>query len=183
MFKKTTNLGGRRTESADDVFRELPLVLEDLRKDAAIPGVTILEIQPLLQIVSATSYARWATGWQHALHKANVPTPRLRWPEALPHTDVAVLALALPVGRVGRASGKYPTPLAEPLLAHAALPTEVPPATFALGVLLRWLQGRGSNEAARLAPPVVETLSNGRLLERTVQTYGQQWDLPAPDGV
>lgn len=183
MFRKSSNIGGRREENADATLRELPRVLAELRRDAGRPGVIALDIQPLLQIVSATSYGRWAKEWQTALRKNGVRTPRLFWPDALPHDQVAVLLLALPAGRVGRGVGKHPKPIAEPLLAHAAPPAEVPTANLALAVLLRWLQGRGDGEAARLAPPVIETLSNGRLLSREVHDYGQQWGLPVADGV
>ncbi len=52
-----------------------------------------------------------------------------------------------------------------------------------LALLARWVGNAGPGMAARLGPPVVETVQRGQVVDRRVADFGLSWPLPAPDGL
>jgi hypothetical protein len=52
-----------------------------------------------------------------------------------------------------------------------------------LALVTGWVSNPGNGHSAHLAPPVVELIQRGNVVERRMMDFGQQWALPAPDGV
>jgi hypothetical protein len=162
--------------------RRLPAVIHDLQQQAAEAG-TALQLQPVVQFCGAVRYPSWARGWQSAWQRAGVRDAKVAWPDAIPVDHTAALLIPVLPGRVGLAIGKHPIPQVIPLLAHAHLPADVDAADFALNLVLQWIDTRPPGQPIELAPPVLEYATTGRVDRRQLETYGQRWPLPAPDGI
>lgn len=175
--------GGAGGQNARRDRARLPQVLHDLHQQASRDEAQALQLQPVVQFCGATRYPSWARGWQTAWARAGVRDPKIVWPDALPLDHTAALLVPVPPGRVGLAIGRHPVPQVIPLLAHAFLPGDVDAADFALNLLLHWLDTRPAGASVVLGPPVLEYASSGRVDRRQLETYGQNWPLPAPDGV
>ncbi|MCK9250812.1 MAG: hypothetical protein M0P31_17775 [Solirubrobacteraceae bacterium] len=160
-------------------------MLRELEQEAAAPGVRVVELQPIVQLSTARHYGRWSRGVQASWKRAGyvADEAEIQWPSSIPPGHLAGLLVVVPAGRVGIALGRHPVPEFAPRLAFAQLPESVSGADFALHLLLMWLSERGVEQTARLAPPVVERIDQGRVAHREVQTYGTAWPLPPADGV
>jgi len=180
--RNTPIVGGWSRQDKHADHAALAPALRELREDT-VRMATSPELQLVVQFCDQGAYPAWATGWRAAWTKAGVQTPTLLWPRGLPTGQVAALLLPLPAGRVGPAVGRHPSPVFEPLLVHALLPDDVGARDFGLNLILRWLESRADGQGARLAPPVLELTQGGRVTRRALETYGLEWDLPAPDGL
>jgi hypothetical protein len=52
-----------------------------------------------------------------------------------------------------------------------------------LELLLTWTQNPAEGHTARLAPPVIEIIVQGKVSERWAETFGLAWPLPPADGI
>jgi hypothetical protein len=91
----------------------------------------------------------------------------------------------LAAGRVGVAAGRQPRLGASPIFSHGkpALAGGAPYDDLVLGLVARWVANPGEGTTARLAPPIIEVVQRGRVVERRVADFDQSWPLPVPDGV
>jgi hypothetical protein len=93
---------------------------------------------------------------------------------------VGVLALPLPAGRVGPAIGRFPRPVLDPLFTTGG-GEGLGYDDAVLSALAGWLAQPGLK--ARLAPPPVEVLQQGRVISRRLFPAQGTWALPSPDGL
>jgi hypothetical protein len=104
------------------------------------------------------------------------------WPRALTPEHVAVLLLPLPAGRVGSAA-RAARPIADPVFTSGVPVAGAPRTDPVLEALLTWTQNPAAGQTARLAPPVIEVIVHGKVLERWAETFGVDWPLPLADGI
>lgn len=169
----------------DDDRDALALVLRQLRSDVDRSTGRPQDLQPVIQFCGDREYPTWAKRWQTAWQRVGYGTEQtgVIWPDAIPATNIALLLVPVAPGRVGIAIGRTPLPLARPLLMHARLPDHVKPRDLALNLILRWAGRRPDGHLMRLGPPVLEYTQGGRVTRRELETYGETWSLPTPDGV
>jgi hypothetical protein len=136
------------------------------------------ELQLVIQICGPSRYAEWRRGREAAWRRGGGYSTA-RWPAYLDPGGWGVLLLPVPAGRVGAALGKPPRNTVSPLFTSVPGEGAGTAADAALVVLASWVCNPGPGETARLAPPVIEHVGH----QRTIETYGLDWPLPAPDGV
>jgi hypothetical protein len=150
------------------------------------PGIEIVEVQLVVQLCGGAGYVAWRDGVERLWRRQNMATGRkwstTAWPRTLSVEHVAVLLLPLPAGRVG-AAARSTRPIADPVFS-AGIPVGGAPRTDpALELLLTWTQNPADGHTARLAPPVIEIVVQGKVHERWAETFDVDWPLPLADGI
>lgn len=151
-----------------------------LSRLAAAPDT--LEVQLLVQVVTAGGYDDWRAAREKAWRKQGGQWSTASWPAAIDAEEIAGLLLPVSAGRVGPALGKHPRAVAEPLFSKGEAPEGVGPRDLVLALVADWL-GHVAQPGWRIAPPVVETYAYGQLQDRVVAPIDAAWHLPTPDGV
>jgi hypothetical protein len=157
--------------------------LRRLADAAQRPGVTVHDIQLLVQVCAPPSWPQWRAEREQAFRRKGQPYSALGWPEELKHGQYAAALLPVSAGRVGLAVAKHPSLVASPYVAIGA-PADGQLDDLPLGVVARWVSNPAEGQSARLAPPVIEVIQRGRVIERRVETFGTDaWSLPVADDV
>lgn len=156
--------------------------IEDRLVDLETTDAPSVEIQPLIQVCAAGSYISWRNNWEKAWRKKQVPWSTASWPPRLSEGELAALLVPVSAGRVGTALGKYPRPIAEPVLIVGRVADDRQPQDIALAVVAQWLT-HTAQEGYLSAPPVTESIVRDRVDARAIVDFGVKWSLPAPDGL
>ena len=162
---------------------ELAGGLAELARRADQEAMQVLDVQLLAQVCAAPSYPEWKAGREAAWRKHGAALTTASWPSRLQDGELAVLLLPISAGRVGLAVGKHPRAIATPLFSAGRPRDDRRYEDLLLGLVTNWVTNPGLGTTARLAPPVVEVVQRGRVVEREVADLGQRWPLPAPDGL
>lgn len=149
----------------------------ELAKD----GGTLLEVQPLIRVTGSASYERFQSEVETAWRRQGGAFSTRGWPATIDEGEFAAVLLPLAAGRVGPAVGKQPRAIMVPQFSRGRPIAHGRYDDIALGLLATWL-GSVSGEV-RVAPPVVELIQGGHVVERRVLDFGLEWHLPRPDGV
>jgi hypothetical protein len=162
---------------------ELQRALERLQQLEDDPSVEVIDVQPVAQLCGGAGYPAWRDGVERAWRRQKGGRlSTASWPRTLAADHVAVLLLPLPAGRVGPAA-RSARPIADPVFSSGVPLVDSPGTDPVLELLLTWMQNPGKGHTARLAPPVIETLVQGKVAERWVETFGLEWPLPPADGL
>jgi hypothetical protein len=151
-------------------------------------GMEVLDVQLVAQMCAGgPGYERWRQHVERSWQRHNQRTTGRKWttaawPRALTPDHVAVLLLPLPAGRVGFAA-RGEALAADPVFTSGVPLRGAPRTDPVLELLMTWTLNPAAAVTARLAPPVIETIVQGRVSERWVETFGVRWPLPPPDGV
>lgn len=180
LFDRIRSTDNRIVVRSQRHRRKLIRAIEDRIVDLETTSSPTVEVQPLIQIVGAASYPAWRQAWEKSWRKKHTRYSTASWPSAIGQDELAALLVPVSAGRVGTALGKHPRPTAEP--AFLVGPTDGGPDDAALAVCAQWFQHL-ARAGTISAPPVVETVVNGRVDRRTVADLGIAWSLPRPDGL
>src|SRR4051812_41752426 len=158
--------------------------LDELALRAHRPAYTAIDVQLVTQVCAAPSYAELKRSHERAWRRQGGRYTTASWPAQLAEAEFAAVLLPLGAGRVGVAAGRHPKLVASPIFS-CGTPAggELPYDDLVLGLVARWVANPGDGQTARLAPPVVELVQRGRVIERRVVDFDQRWPLPPPDGV
>jgi len=171
--------------------RELDRALQALAARAGQPGVNVIDVQLVAQLCAGAGYPAWRdsverTWKQHNKRPAQRATGQQlstsAWPRTLGREHVAVLLTPMPAGRVGIAA-RNARPIADPIFSHGIPLVDAPGTDPVLELLLTWTQRPAEGHTARLAPPVIEIIAQGKVSERWAETFGLDWPLPPADGI
>ncbi len=173
----------KRDKDRQALREDLTAGLAQLAARASRDAVQVLEVQLVVQVCAAPSYADWKAQREQAWRKQRADCSTASWPANLGEGAVAALLLPLAAGRVGLAVGKFPRMVATPLFAAGQPGHDHGDEDLALGLITRWVGNPGAGMTARLAPPVIETIQRNRVVDRRLAPLGQTWPLPAPDGL
>lgn len=174
----------RRSARAERALRvELARGVQAWAARAQEDGVTVTEVQPVLQVVGAESSVDFRAGWTRAWVKQGSSYSTGGWPDRLEVGEHGVLLLPLPAGRVGLAAGRHPRVVARPLFLNGRPPQGRDYIDICANALATWLGQPTGNVAPLLAPPVIELIQRGRVARRFVQHFDAQWPLPNADGL
>jgi len=146
-------------------------------------GVTVIEVQPVLQVVAPQSYEEFRAGWMRAWAKHGGAYSAEKWVRTLAAGEYAVLLLPLPAGRVGVAVGRHPRAMSRPLFLAGRPPHGRGYSDTCAHALATWLSLPTGPVAPLLAPPVIEVIQRGQVEQRYVEEFGAQWPLAQPDGL
>ncbi len=163
--------------------KALGRALVELDRRAQRPGCEVADIQLVARVCAAPSYAGWKRDQERAWKRQGGRYSTSSWPTQLGDDETAVVLLPLDAGRVGAAAGKQPRVVADPVFSCGAPPPGGSYEDIVLALVTGWVSNPSEGHSARLAPPVVEVIQRGSVVERRVVDFGQQWPLPAPDGV
>jgi hypothetical protein len=142
----------------------------------------VTDIQPLFRVSGSASYASFKAD-EKAWRRQGSAFTTSGWPATIEEGTCAVVMLPLPAGRVGLAAGRHPRPVATP---HFSSGRSIEPGRYddmVLAILARWIPAANNERRVRLAPPVVELVQRGSVVERRVVDFGLRWHLPAADSV
>jgi len=158
--------------------------LADLDRRAQQPGFNVLDIQLVAQVCAAPSYAEFTRVHERAWRRQGGRYSTVNWPAQLADGEIAAVLVPLAAGRVGVAAGRQPKLVASPIFSRGR-PTggDAPYDDLVLGLVARWVANPGDGQTARLAPPVIELVQRGRVIERRLVDFGQPWRLPTADGL
>jgi hypothetical protein len=104
------------------------------------------------------------------------------WPRTLTPEHVACLLLPLPAGSNGAAARNL-RPIADPVFTSGMPLGGAPRTDPVLELLLTWTQNPAQGHTARLAPPIIEIVVQGKVQERWAETFDVDWPLPLADGL
>lgn len=167
--------------------RELEHAIERLAQRESSPGVNVIDVQLVAQLCNGAGYAAWRDSIERTwrCHDTRENTSRFStaaWPRTLSSEHIAVLLLPLPAGRVGTAA-RNASPIADPVFTSGNPLPGAPRTDPVLELLLTWTQNPSARHTARLAPPVIEVIVKGKVIERWPETFGVDWPLPLADGI
>lgn len=163
--------------------KALGRALVELDRRAQRPDCEVADIQLLARVCAAPSYPVWKRDQERAWKRQGGRYSTASWPARLEDEETAVVLLPLDAGRVGLAAGKRPRVVADPVFSCGVPPSGGSYEDIVLALVTGWVSNPGEGHSARLAPPVAEVIQRGSVVERGVVDFGQQWPLPAPDGL
>ena len=179
-------LTGEVTIRSDRDRRSLLQAIErsvrGLEERAEAEGTRVLDVQLVGQVCAGPSYGQWKADRERVWRRQGGKFGTDAWPGTIESGAYGALLLPLPAGRVGLAAGKNPRAIASPLFTTGA-PPDGRYEDLVLSVLARWMSNPADGLAARLAPPVIEVVQRGRVVDRRLAGFGIAWPLPAPDGL
>lgn len=163
------------------MLRHLHDGLAMLTERAGQPYVNVLQIQLVAQVCGSLNYQSWRQARERTWRREGRGNTTRAWPEQLPADHCAVVLLPLPVGRISTTMREHPPLMATPVFAHGPLAESTGYHDALLGLVTKWVANPGFGVTAQLAPPIVETIAHGRILERRVESFGLDWPIyPAP---
>lgn len=147
------------------------------------PYIEVLQVQLVAQICGSLSFQSWRQARETTWRRQGGRYTTRGWPLWLPADHCAVVLLPLPVGRMSTTARDHPPLLATPVFVHGRLAKVAGYHDALLGLVTKWVANPGFGVSAQLAPPIVETIVRGRILERRVESFGLDWPLPPAEGL
>lgn len=164
------------------MVRRLADELERLADRVDRPYVTAVQIQLVAQVCGVHSYPGWRDAREATWRREGDKFSTRTWPVALRADHFAAVLLPLRLGRVSTAAGDHPPLVASPRFARGPLQGDTGYSDGVLSLVTSWVSQPGFGVTARLAPPIVELIYNGRVGDRRIHAFGLDWPLPAlPD--
>ena len=170
--------------SAPEVQASIGRALQILAARSKAPGYVQHELQPVVQVcASGEHYARWRKDRDRLLRRSSNGWSAAAWPERLGPSEVAIVLLPYPAGRVGPAVAASKVVYRPAFIDGRA---ESPEAVILLALQLvrLWLHMTPEQETLMLGPPVLEKIQRARVQRRSLLDCGAAaWPLAAPDGL
>ncbi len=169
--------GAIRLASAPDPSPHLAratLALTDLAALASAPDARPVDIQLVVQVSDAAGYQRWRSDRETIWRAQGGRYTTAAWPAKLAPGALAAVLLPLPYGASAGRGRKAPRVVGDPLFSSTPPADGSEPDDLALGLVAEWLQQARSGRALRLAPPLLESGTERRVLD-----LGLQWPLAA----
>jgi hypothetical protein len=179
----TARLAVRSQRDRRALRRELQAGLAELAQRGEQVGVRVLDVQLVARVCAGRSYPELQRAHERAWRRQGGRYSTASWPARLAEDEYACVLVPLAAGRVGVAAGQNPKVVASPVFSHGRAPRGGGYEDLVVGLVARWVANPGDGLTARLAPPVIEVLQHGAVVERRLADLGQTWPLPAPDGV
>ena len=154
----------------------------DARRTAG--GYREHELQVVVQVCPAGEhYARWRKERNRLMARSSKRWGTYSWPERLNPSDVGIVLLPYPAGRVGPALAAAKI-VYQPLFIHGRAETRSAVELLAMQAVRLWLHETSDEDTLVLAPPVLEEFQRARAQRRSLLDCGvTSWSLPAPDGL
>jgi len=170
--------------SRAEVQASIDRALRILAARRAAGGYRELELQAVVQVCPAgEQYARWRKERNRLMARSSKRWGARSWPERLNPSDVGIVLLPYPPGRVGPALGSAKI-VAEPLFIQGRAETRAAVELLAMQAVRLWLHETPDEDTLVLAPPVLEEFQRARVQRRSLLDSGAtSWPLPAPDGL
>ena len=179
-------IGQFRIASARDrrrMVRHLRDGLARLAERVGQPYVEVWQVQLVAQICGSLSFQSWRQARETTWRRQGGRYTTRGWPLRLPADHCAVVLLPLPAGRISTTVRDHPPLVATPVFAHGPLAKSAGYHDALLGLVTKWVTNPGFGVSAQLAPPIVETVVHGRILERRVESFGLDWPSPPAQGL
>jgi hypothetical protein len=165
------------------MVRDLRDGLARLEERVGQPYVDVRQVQLVAQICGSLSFQSWRQARETTWRRQGGTYTTRRWPLQLPADYCAVVLLPLPAGRISTTVKDHPPLLTTPVFTHGPLAKTAGYHDAFLGLVTRWVTNPGFGSSAQLAPPLVETIVRGRIMERRVESFGLNWSLPPAEGL
>lgn len=157
--------------------RRLAHELARLAERVDQPYVTTLLVQPVVQVCGEQSYSSWRQDRETTWRREGNRFSTKNWPTALSMGHFAAVLLPLRVGRICTTAHDHPPLVASPRFTHGRLTADTGYQDGVLALLTSWVGDPGFGVTAQLAPPIVEVIFKGLIVERRLESFGLDWPL------
>lgn len=170
--------------SASEVRASIDRALRILQARRDAGGRREHELQVVVQACPAGEhYARWRKERERLMARSSKRWGTGSWPDRLPSSDIGIVLLPYPAGRVGPALAAAKIAY-EPVFLNGHAESRAAVELLAMQAVRLWLHMTPDEDTLVLAPPVLEEFQRARVQRRSLLDCGvSSWPLPPPDGL